>query len=265
MNVSPFSPPRKKPRLPQNPDFGLVSQLPMPLLSTNFLNSSSPFRRIQDNVPAGIQGARHAQFGPYHTDLHLNELQPGLLPLGFQQLDHTTRLRNLGGDFMKSTESSENISCWLKMGHPNQNLKANEEMKTPHLLLFGQVILTEEQLSKSSSGEYSSSDGNLEKTTNHSDRSGSTENSSDVGSPWYKDHHNQRSNLLGLETGHCKVFIESDDVGRTLDLSLLGSYQELYGKLADMFGIEEGSGILGNVLYRDAAGCVKHTGDEPFR
>ncbi|PON50173.1 Auxin response factor [Parasponia andersonii] len=263
MHVSPFSTPRKKPRLPQNPDFALVGQIPMPLLSTNFLSSSSPFRSIQDNVPTGIQGARHAQFGPYPSD-HLNELQAGLLPLGFQQFDHTNSLRNPVGDYMKRTENRENISCWLKMGHPNQDLKANEDMKTPHLLLFGQVILTEEQLSKSSSGENSSSEGNLDKTTNHSDGSGSTENSSDGGSPWYKDHHNRRSDLLGLETGHCKVFIESDDVGRTLDLSLLGSYQELYGKLADMFGIEEGSGILGNVLYRDAAGCVKHTGDEPF-
>ncbi|XP_060964462.1 auxin response factor 16 isoform X1 [Cannabis sativa] len=264
MHVSPFSPPRKKMRLPQNPDFALVSH-PMPLLPTNFLNS--PFHCIQDNIPAGIQGARHAQFGPYPVDLHRNELQPGMLPLGLRKLDISDPLKNPSGGFMKNTENSENISCWLKMGHPNQSLKANEETKTPQLLLFGQVILTEEQLSKSSSGENSSSEGNLDKTANHSDNgSGSTVNSSDGRSPWYKFHHDGRSDQLhGQETGHCKVFIESDDVGRTLDLSLLGSYQELYRKLGDMFGIEQVSGLFKNLLYLDATGSVKQTGEEPFR
>ncbi|MBA0841551.1 hypothetical protein Goarm_004037 [Gossypium armourianum] len=57
--------------------------------------------------------------------------------------------------------------------------------------------------------------------------------------------------------------MESENVGRTLDLSVLGSYEELYGKLANMFGIES-SEMLSSVLYRDAAGSVKHTGDEPF-
>ncbi|XWS75151.1 hypothetical protein CRYUN_Cryun01aG0060600 [Craigia yunnanensis] len=57
--------------------------------------------------------------------------------------------------------------------------------------------------------------------------------------------------------------MESENVGRTLDLSVLGSYEELYGKLANMFDIE-GSEMLSSVLYHDAAGSVKHTGDEPF-
>ena len=43
---------------------------------------------------------------------------------------------------------------------------------------------------------------------------------------------------LGLDTGHCKVFLESEDVGRTLDLSCFGSYEELYMRLANMFGLE---------------------------
>jgi hypothetical protein len=87
------------------------------------------------------------------------------------------------------------------------------------------------------------------------------ENSSDERSTWYKDH--QKTDL-GLETDHCKVFLESEDIGRTLDLSVLGSYEELHRKLASMFGIES-SEMLSNVLYRDAAGATKHAGDEPFR
>lgn len=53
-------------------------------------------------------------------------------------------------------------------------------------------------------------------------------------------------------------------MGRTLDLSLLRSYEELYRKLADMFSIEN-SETLNNVLYRDVTGAVKHIGGEPFR
>ncbi|KAJ0088056.1 hypothetical protein Patl1_32104 [Pistacia atlantica] len=78
---------------------------------------------------------------------------------------------------------------------------------------------------------------------------------------WYKD--NRQESEPNLETGHCKVFMESEDVGRTLDLSLFRSYDELYRKLADMFGIEN-SETLSHVLYRDVTGAVKHIGDEPF-
>ncbi|TYG72248.1 hypothetical protein ES288_D04G005100v1, partial [Gossypium darwinii] len=58
-------------------------------------------------------------------------------------------------------------------------------------------------------------------------------------------------------------FTESENVGRTLDLSVLRSYEELHGKLANMFGVES-SDMLSNVFYHDAAASVKHTGDEPF-
>ncbi|KAJ4720783.1 Auxin response factor [Melia azedarach] len=239
IHLSPFSPPRKKLRLPEHPDFSLINQLPMPSFSRNPLMNSGPLHCISDNIPAGIQGARHAQYGLSSSDLHFNKLQSGLFPLGYQQLEHTS-------------------------------YKDNNEVKTPHILLFGQLILPQQNSSQSCSGDTignSLSDGNPEKTTISSDGSGSAvhqngplENSSDGGSPWCKDH--QKSDL-GLETGHCKVFMESEDVGRTLDLSVLGSYEELYRKLANMFGIGS-SEMFSNVLYRDAAGSIKHTGDEPF-
>lgn len=69
---------------------------------------------------------------------------------------------------------------------------------------------------------------------------------------------------LALESGHCKVFMESEEIGRTVDLSIFGSYEELYGQLADMFGVKKAK-LMSHVLYRDAAGALKHTGDEPFR
>ncbi|KAM2999015.1 hypothetical protein FF2_040602 [Malus domestica] len=257
IHPSPFSPPRKKLRLQHNPDYSLVGQLSMPSVCSNFLNSSNPLCNVSDNLSAGIQGARQAQFGLSSSELFFNKLQSGLFPIGFQQLGHFAPLETIGGSFMRKAESNDNISCC-----PTQSLKDNDEIKTPHIVLFGQLIVTGQHISKSSSGD--DSDGHPKKTTNCSDGSGSTShrhgsvgNCSDGGSPSKTDHSD-----LSLETGYCKVCIDSGDVG-TLDLSVLGSYQELYGKLAGMFG-KESSKMLRNVLYRDASGVVKHTGDEPF-
>ncbi|KAE8703089.1 hypothetical protein F3Y22_tig00110474pilonHSYRG00089 [Hibiscus syriacus] len=84
--------------------------------------------------------------------------------------------------------------------------------------------------------------------------------SSTAGILWNR---NYRITEFCLDTGHCKVFLESDDVGRTLDLSVLGSYEELYLKLANIFGVER-SEMLGHVLDQDATGAFKQIGDEPF-
>ncbi|KAL5733499.1 hypothetical protein ACOSQ2_033191 [Xanthoceras sorbifolium] len=271
IHLSTFSPPRKRLRLPEHPDFPLINQVPMPSFSRNPVMISSPLGCITDSIPAGIQGARHAQYGPSLSDLHFNKLQSGQFPVGFQHHHHPTPPPRIPScNFLTDTETNDNISCLLTMGNSTQSFKENNETKTPHILLFGQLILPQPNSSQSCSGDTignSSSVGNLEKTAISSDGSGSAvhqnvplENSSDGGSPWCKDH--QKSDI-GLETGHCKVFMESEDLGRTLNLSVLGSYEELYRKLANMFGIES-SEMFSNVLYRDAAGSIKHTGDEPF-
>lgn len=128
-------------------------------------------------------------------------------------------------------------------------------------MLFGQPILTEQQISLSSSGG-SSSHGNNEKGSNLSlsdcSAPGSQHRNGGENSALFGDHQ-----AIELEAGHCKVFRESEDVGRSLDLTVFGSYEELYGRLADMFGIEK-SEITSHLLYRDATGSVKHTGDTPF-
>ncbi|XP_022746493.1 auxin response factor 18-like [Durio zibethinus] len=270
IHLNPFSPPRKKMRLPQDSDFSSLGQIPMPSFSGNSFRSSSPVCCITDNIPGGIQGARHAPFGLSSSDLPSNKLHSGLFPLGFHQLDHTAPPARLSSDNLFSDNgNNRSISSLLTTGNPTLSLKESNEIKTPHILLFGQPIFSEQQGSQSCSGDTvgnSSSDGNTEKTAISSDGSGSAlhqsarENPSDEGSPWFKEH---KKTDLGLEIGHCKVFTESENVGRTLDLSVLGSYKELYGKLANMFGIES-SKMLSSVLYRDAAGSVKHTGDEPF-
>nr|XP_018685113.1 PREDICTED: auxin response factor 18-like isoform X3 [Musa acuminata subsp. malaccensis] len=241
INLAHFSPPRKKPRIPQHPDL--------------------PFE--------GIQGARHANFGL--RNLHLNKLQMGLFHAGLHRVDQATPNSRISmGVIVGNPTVDDDLSCLLTIGHPSQNLKKSCNGKPPQLVLFGQPILTEQQvsLSKSENGVSlgvtgkSSTGGDLKKTTYASggsgyaiDRKGSPE-----AFPSYRDH---RASELGLESGHCKVFMESDDVGRTLDLSVFGSYEELYVRLSDMFGIEKLK-MMNHVFYKDVAGAVKHTRDEPF-
>ncbi|KAK9920913.1 hypothetical protein M0R45_029451 [Rubus argutus] len=278
IHLTPFSPPRKKMRLP-HPDFPFEGQLPMPTFSGNhhLLGTSSPFGCLPDKTPAGMQGARHAHYGLSLSDIHLNKLQSGLFPAGFPPLDRVATPTKFSNNTMiQRPTMSENVSCLLTMAHSPQSSKKPDHVKPPQLMLFGQPILTEQQISLSSSGDTvspvltgnSSSDGSGDKMANHSDNSGSAipqqsvqERSTGEVFHWYKDTRLEAE--PNLETGHCKVFMESEDVGRTLDFSQFKSYDELYRKLANMFGIEN-SETLNHVLYRDATGAVKHIGDEPF-
>ncbi|GFS31301.1 auxin response factor 16 [Actinidia rufa] len=265
IHLSPFSPPRKKLRVPQPPNFPFIGQFPMSSFPSNPPRPVSPLHCVSDNIPAGIQGARHAHYGLSLPDLHFNKLHSGPFSFG---LAHPPRVPF--SNVADNPENTESLSCLLTMGLPTQSLKKNYEIKAPMFFLFGQPILVEQQISESYFGDTfpnSSSDENPEKTSNFSDGSGSVvlqngppDNSSDDGSPWYK--HHQKSKF-GLETGHCKVFVESDDVGRTLDLKALGSYEELYRKLATMFSMA-GPEPLSNVLYQNTARAIKHAGDEPF-
>ncbi|XP_057983816.1 auxin response factor 18-like isoform X2 [Malania oleifera] len=277
IQLSPFSPPRKKLRLPQHLDFPLDGQLPMPPFSSSLLGHTSPYNCLPENIPAGMQGARHSQYGLSLSDLHLNKLQSSLFPTGYPLFDHAAMLtRSCSSPTIQNPSGNENVSCLLTMGNSTQTPKKPDCAKAPQFLLFGQPILTEQQISLSCSRDTvspvptgnSSSEGNSDKVANSSDGSGSALNqhgypgsSSCEGFQWYKD--NRQEIEPNLETGHCKVFMESEDVGRTLDLSLFGSYNELYRRLADMFGVEN-SEMLSHVLYRDVTGAVKHLGDEPF-
>ncbi|KAJ8765906.1 hypothetical protein K2173_020422 [Erythroxylum novogranatense] len=271
IQISPFSPPRKKLRLAQPPEFSLIGKLPVPSFAGNPLALNSSLCDVLDNIPAGIQGARHAQFGLSSPDLQFNKLQSGPFPVGFQQLNHVvppSRIPN--SNFLGDSANNDNVTSLLTSGNATQGSKKNVEIKMPHIVLFGQLIFTEQQSSESCSVDTngnSSLEGNQDKTANFSDGSGSAllqngpqENSSDEGSPRYKD---KQKFDLSRESGHSKVFTESEE-GRTLDLSVLGSYEELYGKLTNMFGIRS-SEMQRNVLYRDAEGSMKNAGDEPFK
>ncbi|KAL3618559.1 hypothetical protein CASFOL_037641 [Castilleja foliolosa] len=252
VHLPPFTPPRKKLRLSHHPDFPLDGQFPMPSFSGNPLGPSSPLCCLSDNnIPAGIQGARHAQTGVPLSDLHFsNKLQMGLLPDNFQWLDSHDRISdNLSRSKMDNNNninnSNENISCLLSMGNYGQKSEKANGMKKPQFILFGQPILTEQQMCNDLSTDVVSICDDFPMVSSGAWKPGSH----------VSDH--------GLDTGHCKVFLESEDVGRNLDLSVLESYEELYKRLEQMFGIER-SEMVSHVYYRDATGAVKQAGDEPF-
>ncbi|KAL6883276.1 hypothetical protein ACP4OV_010690 [Aristida adscensionis] len=266
IHLGPFSPPRKKMRMPQHPDFPFDGQLLNPIFHGNPLGpSNSPLSCFADNAPAGIQGARHAQFGLPLTDHQLSKLHLGLFQGGgFHRLDAITPPSRVSKGFvLTSPPVQESVSCLLTIGTPQSTEKFDHRRK-PHIMLFGKPILTEQQMTSGGSSETfspevtgnSSSNGDVQKTANLSDGSGS---SICIG---FSSHGHETSEV-GLEAGQCKVFMESEDVGRTIDLSVFGSYEELYGQLADMFGVEKAE-IISHLRYRDAAGVVKHTGEESF-
>ncbi|GFZ20453.1 auxin response factor 16 [Actinidia rufa] len=257
IHISPFSPPRKKLRLPQHLDFSLDGQFSMPSFSGNPLGPLSPLRCLSDNIPAGIQGARHAQYGIPLSDLHFNDkLQLGLFRSSLQRIDPHVKISD--GLIPSHVNRNENISCLLTMGNSNSKLEMllekTDNVKKPQFILFGQPILTEQQISRSRSSVAVS-----QVLTGKSSPDGIPEKAEKSAF----DHQGFHMTELGLDTGHCKVFMESQDVGRNLDLSVIESYEELYKELTNMFGIER-SETPCRVLYKDATGAIKQTGDEPF-
>ncbi|KAM3399107.1 auxin response factor 18 isoform X1 [Capsicum galapagoense] len=258
IHLSPFSPPRKKLRLP--PDFSLDNQFTLPSFSGNPLRSSSPFCCPSDNITAGIQGARHAQFGVPLLDLHLsNKVQSGQLAPSFQRVVADSQRSNVINKYQN--DRNDNISCLLTIGTSSKISEKKDSVITPRFLLFGQPILTEQQISSrcSVNAPEVQSRKDLGRIQLKSERF-PPEQISSAAFFWNRGYHAAE---LGVNTGHCKVFLESEDVGHTLDLSVLGSYEELYRRLAYMFGLER-LDMLTRVLYHDATGAVKHTGDEPF-
>lgn len=130
IHLSPFSPQRKKLRLPQPPD------LP-PEGDYVFSNPLGP-----SSLPASIQGARHARFGIPLMDLNLNthKLQLGLFPYIDSQVNHEITEHNMDG-------KNDDVSCLLTMGTSSFKMdKSDEKVKAPLFLLFGQPIHIEQEV-----------------------------------------------------------------------------------------------------------------------
>lgn len=228
VHFSPFSPQRKKLRLPQPPDLPHQNDYPLSSFSGNPLGPTSIFCCLPDNVPASIQGARHARFGIPLLDLNLttHKLQLGLFSNTPNHLDEPQTPMD---------DCNNDVSCLLTMGSSSLKLEKSDDdsnkVKAPFFLLFGQPIHINQIIS--------------------SDMDSSNKNEIELSQNQEKD------------TSHCKVFLESEDVGKTVDLSVLESYEQLERTLANLFGIETFDNSS-HVLYQDSTGGVKRIGDEPF-
>ncbi|CAI9762076.1 unnamed protein product [Fraxinus pennsylvanica] len=257
VHLSPFSPPRKKLRLPQHPEFPLKGQFP---LSTFFgeqlLGSGNTFSFLPDNTPAGMQGARHAQYSLSLSDLYLSKLQSGFFPVDFLPLDQTAIPKGCFNQNTTNPAGNKKVSCLQIMGNSIPASKNSDNGKTTPFLLFGQPILTEQQISQSNN----SSKGNSDKMENTFDGSGHVVHRHGTLEQSLSEGFHPEPNL---EASHCKVFMESEDVGRTVNLSLLGSYEELCRKLTSMFNIDSIE-IMNHVHYRDVTGAIRQLGDQPF-
>lgn len=292
MHLASFSPPRKKSRIPAYPEFPFEGQLLYPSFPLNpmahgnrrhhrhtgsYHPSLSPFPDC--SAPSGIQGARHSQFGPFLSDLHLTHLQSRLMYPGLRCHDHVSPApapiaSRISTDLTIGSSPARNgVSSTMPASAKRPN-----DAKPPGLVLFGRTILTEQQMSRSNSAGVVSSPAaagnsslnwNTDKAGNASPGSGSTvvqnSGSTDNMSPERPRRCRDNSHIseLGLKPGQCKVFVESDTVGRNLDCSAMSSFEELYGRLSETFCID-GAELRSRVLYRGAAGEVKHAGDEPF-
>lgn len=227
----PTLPPRKKLRMNNHPDFSFDGQYPTRMFSVgspvNNNNLHLPFRSFAKNTTA--DSTPSSIQGARHAQI-------GISLSDFHQLDKL-HPRIATNDLIVGNHHQDNdISCLLTIGNSSpETTKSTSSLSSPtspsSFLLFGKTILTEKQMRTVSSGV-------------------------DVG-----------DNLLAklnLETGHCKVFMESEDVGRTLDLSALTSFDEMCSKLADMFDIKKSDMKADHVHYRDSSGSVKLAGDVPF-
>ncbi|KAL8217161.1 hypothetical protein R6Q57_023998 [Mikania cordata] len=221
IHLSPFSPHRKKLRLPQSPDLPKDGFALPQSFSVNPQTPSSCY-------PAGIQGARHAQFQIPYLDLNITQkLQLNLFPNHFESPKDPDDVINGNHD---------DISCLLTIGNSRYKLSKNEvKVKASTFLLFGQPIHINQQSSQ----------------VNHS----TNDNANVI--PWDQV---QKELISGQ---HCEVFLESENMGQTLDLSVIGSYEELDKILTNWVGIERFN-KLSCVVYNDLEGVVKRIGDEPF-
>ncbi|XP_042015711.1 auxin response factor 18-like [Salvia splendens] len=148
IHLSPFSfsPTNKRPR--QYSEY-------LSMLLNNPLSPSSPLCCLPDNISTGIQGARHAQFVLSSSDLHLNKLQLGLRPFDFKPLDYGSELPKFVTGHPPENPNSNASPHYPKTESSVQHVKKPNEGKNganaPIFVLFGQPILTEQQISQSCS------------------------------------------------------------------------------------------------------------------
>jgi hypothetical protein len=235
----------------------------------------------------------------YPSDNYYNEQVPpvrALLSDSSHNNNHQFSLLPNNGHHHHHQHQPQNTNNFLPVAENSQQGENNTppaKTTSTSFFLFGQSIDT----TKPAASGNSSSDGPLlrvsttsnsssDNTLEYKDRmkgfnSGAvsryrqSENSSghwsdlsigsggEVGSlKWFKDQATDREKNEALH--HCKVFREGDEVGRTLDLSIFNSYEEIYDRLGDMFSVPTPD-FKTRLVYQNAEGSTRHVGAEPYR
>ncbi|XP_006363667.1 auxin response factor 18-like [Solanum tuberosum] len=234
IQFNPYTPPLKKLRLSHHSDFPLNGHLPMSGFPDNHLDPHLPMSSFPNhhllrpnNTPAGMQGARHAPYNLSLPDIHTNKLQSSLSPVGFPSLYHVVAIPSASNNTMipKPSNKNDDVSSLLTLGSSTQNRQKFDCEKTTQFVLFGQLIVIEQQTSQSNSRNSVSpvvdvtnsfSDGNEYKKENTSDSSDTSFDHNSVPHCLPSESFQSEKNV---EIGHCKVFIESEDREQTKQLS----------------------------------------------
>jgi len=275
MQLPPFSLPKKKLRaaLPQELQLQAPGLLGLPLASTSHGLPAMPWRSssaLVDDSSAGMQGARHDHFNglPAVDFRSCNYKRPREFNQENHQLFHpqtedshtaNTNLHNYFSPLPRRPDvpvpsiqspafMSASVSAQLEPPVKKTSAAATS------FFLFGQFI---DPSCASKSQERPNGQQVMET------RNASSEND--------KARDSSRGNMLkwlhandeGATTSpQFKVSMEGDDVGRTLELSLFNTYDELYSRLGAMFSVSQ---LQDCVVYRDVRGSIRRIGDEPFR
>ncbi|KAH9312055.1 hypothetical protein KI387_027090, partial [Taxus chinensis] len=191
-----------------------------------------------------------------------------------------------------STPKSTSFLLFGKSIHTEQSIKSQKQQQTGISSSDRLGFHTFNDTGSPGLTSNSSSDGNQEidriqgltsertdgskLSDNYSPRPQLGENCSDVGTNLYGTFQSfkDQSAILSLKNNmggklsedtivQCKVFSETEEVGRTLDLTLFSTYEQLYDSLAKMFGIEEFK-LSRRVLYKDICNTLRHAGEEPY-
>ncbi|KAK4780179.1 hypothetical protein SAY87_016285 [Trapa incisa] len=266
IHMSPFSPSAKKFRLPVHPTgfpiFDGHLMIPPPFSGNPTAGGQTGTTSCllpETFSPASILGARHFHFPSVFSDLNLCTKFPSNSLEWSPPLSDPPRCKVADPiSPEKFRDKEDGLSCSLSIGYLGQDspVKPKTNEKKRKFLLFGQTIVTEQQIiSKCSISDSVSENANAALF--------SPKSSSNASSLSFSLASDIRDLGHGLGTGHCKVFLESEDVGRTLDLSVLGSYEELHRRLVSMFGMVR-SDMLSHLVYEDASGIVRQVGMEPF-
>ncbi|KAG5582570.1 hypothetical protein H5410_053197 [Solanum commersonii] len=234
IQFNPYIPPLKKLRLSHHSDYPLNGHLPMSGFPDNHLDPHLPMSSFPNhhllrpnNTPAGMQGARHAPYNLSLPDIHTNKLHSSLSPVCFPSLYHVVAIPSASNNTMipKPSNKNDDVSSLLTLGSSTQNRQKFDCEKTTQFVLFGQLIVIEQQTSQNNSRNSVSpvvdvtnsfSDGNEYKKENTSDSSDTSFDHNSVPHCLLSESFQSEKNV---EIGHCKVFIESEDRGQTKQLS----------------------------------------------